>query len=85
MPKAIKYFVNVLLLISCFICGVSFRNKLVITFYLQVISDMNYDVFQLQEGFLYFLITKINKTYLKLRFISNFMIVNSQEDERLYW
>ena len=33
---------------------------------------------------LYWHITKINKTYLKLKLIWSFMIVSSQEDERLY-
>ena len=55
MPKAIKYFINVLLLISFFICAVSFRNKLIIS-YLQTIFNMNYDVFKLQEASLYLLI-----------------------------
>ena len=56
MRKAIKYFINVLLLISFFTCAVSFRNKLIIIFYLQAIFNMNYDVFQLQGGSLYLLI-----------------------------
>ena len=50
MPKAIKYFINVLFLICFFICVVSFRNKLVIIFYLQATFNMNYDVLQLQRG-----------------------------------
>ena len=45
MPKAIKYFNSVLLLISFFTCSVSFRVKLVIIFYLQDIW-----IFQLQGG-----------------------------------
>ena len=55
VPKAIKYFINVLLLISYFICAVSFGNKLIIIFCLQAIFNINYDVFQLQRDFLYLL------------------------------
>ena len=35
MLKAIKYLIDVLLLISFFICAVSFGKKLVIIFYFQ--------------------------------------------------
>ena len=56
---AIKYFFNVLFLISFFICAVSFGNKLIIIFYLQTIYNMNYDAFQLQRGSLYLLIIDV--------------------------
>ena len=46
---------HILLLITFFICAVSFRNKLVI-FYYQAIFYMNYNVFQLQGGSLHLLI-----------------------------
>ena len=56
MPEAIKYFINVLLLIGFLTCAISFKNKLVVIFYLQAIFNMNYDAFQLQRGSLYLLI-----------------------------
>ena len=56
MLKAIKYLINILFLISFFICAVSFRNKLVVIFYLQAIFNMSYNAFQLQMGSLCHLI-----------------------------
>ena len=56
MLKAIKYFIKILFLIRFFICAASFRNKSVVSFYIEAVFEMDYDAFQLQRGALYLLI-----------------------------
>ena len=79
MLKAIKYLINILFLISFFICAVSFRNKLVVIFYLQAIFNMSYDAFQLQMGSLCHLIIDAGYCHsvtLRNRIFLHLLIIN---------